>query len=156
MTATHNALTRLFREHAPIWNHDGLFCTGCPTPFATPETTDDPGPVMRRFADYAAYAQHLAELISPELAAPALPAPTGWRGSGMPAWDIERTHNSRYSRTKPDPGYITPVPSYNRSSQFTDETVPTLDLEIPEGEWTIPDARRLALAILAASYWKET
>lgn len=148
MTATQDALTTLFREHAFVWNQHGMWCRGCRVPRVTPETEFDYGDEMRQFEDYEAYARHLAELVSPEQTAPPLPAPSGWRGSGMPDWTIRRTGTT-------DAAYVTPVPEYNRRGQFAATEVPTLDIEIPAGEWTYPDARNVALAVLAATYWRE-
>lgn len=125
-----------------------MFCTGCRTPRVIPETDNDRGGGFLQFDSYESYAQHLTNLISPEQSAPNLPAPTGWRGSGMPDWSIPRPGSS-------DIAYVTPVPDYNRRGQFQDSDIPTLDLDIAAGEWTYPDARNIALAILAATYWKE-
>lgn len=66
-----------------------------------------------------------------------LPQPDGYRGSGEPVW---HAHVAAVSQTEP----------YNRA----DGATPTVTLAgIAAGQWTLPDAQRLALAILAAVDW---
>lgn len=57
-------LTDTLRNHAFIWNRDGMFCGGCEVPRTTPKSEFDHGGFERReFEDYEAYARHLAELV---------------------------------------------------------------------------------------------
>jgi hypothetical protein len=83
--------------------------------------------------------------IAPEPTAaqvPELPAPSGHRGSGAPWWRVEN---------KLGLASISPTEPYNRR----DPDTPTITIAIPPGEWKYPEARALALALLAATEWKE-
>lgn len=70
-----------------------------------------------------------------------LPEPDGVRGGGEPWW-----HEGIRGAS------ITPTAPWNRD----DEDVPTLDLvNVQASGWTLPEARRFALAILAAADYAE-
>ncbi|MFR9773126.1 hypothetical protein [Nocardia sp. SC052] len=74
-----------------------------------------------------------------------LPAPTSWRSSGEPSWEI----NADWRDTKAS---ITPTAPINRD----DSDIPTVGIYLHDevSKWTHPEARALALAILAATEWK--
>lgn len=70
-----------------------------------------------------------------------LPEPDGVRGGGEPWW-----HEGIKGAS------ATPTAPWNRD----EEDVPTLDLvNVPVSGWTVPEARRFALAILAAADYAE-
>ncbi|MDE1673780.1 hypothetical protein [Nocardia gipuzkoensis] len=105
--------------------------------------------VASRFTDLGVLLERLgpAPEQSPTAAPapmPELPAPTGCRGSGAAWWRVGRLG-------RPDGASISPTEEYDRN----DPDLPTLNIAVEPGEWPIPDARNLALAILAATEWKE-
>lgn len=70
-----------------------------------------------------------------------LPEPDGVRGGGEPWW-----HEGIKGAS------VTPTAPWNRDNG----EVPTLDLvNVPVRGWTLPEARRFALAILAAADYAE-
>lgn len=70
-----------------------------------------------------------------------LPEPDGVRGSGEPWW-YEGIRSAS----------VTPTAPWNRD----DEEVPTVTLvNVQDGNWGVAEARRLALAVLAACVYVE-
>lgn len=78
---------------------------------------------------------------------PELPAPTGWRGSGMPTWGVATAQRRTVGAA------ISPVAPFN----LDDPDVPAIEIYLHDeaSEWTHPEARAFALAILAALDWRE-
>ncbi|WP_280186435.1 MULTISPECIES: hypothetical protein [Nocardia] len=74
------------------------------------------------------------------------PAPTSWRGSGEPSWEV-------HADWRDTTASISPTATINRD----DSDIPTIGIYLRDGfsKWTYPEARALALAILAATEWKE-
>ncbi|WP_280413175.1 hypothetical protein [Nocardia asiatica] len=77
---------------------------------------------------------------------PELPAPTSWRGSGEPSWEV-------HADWRDTTASISPTAPINRD----DADIPTIGIYLRDGvsKWTYPEARALALSILAATEWKQ-
>ncbi len=89
------------------------------------------------------FGHRAGETLSTEITVQ-LPTADTTRGSGMPGWRMTSPAGTTVA--------VSPTEVYNRN----DEDVPSVTIVgVHTGEWTLPDARRLALSILAAVRWVE-